>query len=190
MERSDAAVIADSVGAPAAFAKLFDRHARAVHALLARRLGHDRADELTSDVFRIAFERRGDFDHRYASARPWLLGIAVNLVRRELRTEQRRLRALAREAVASGRFQLPHDDIEARLDDEALAAALGETLAALSADDRDALLLVAWEDLSPREAAAALGVPAGTVRSRLHRARQQLRDALAALGALDGRSVR
>ena len=170
MTRTDAALLAASVREPDAFGEVFDRHVRVVHAYLARRLGDDHADDATAETFRIAFERRAAFDGARGEVRPWLLGIATNLVRRHARDEERRLRALGRIAPDG---TAPEPALPA-------SPAVGAALAALEPGDRDVVLLVAWEDLSYEQVATVLDVPIGTVRSRLHRARQQLRAALAA----------
>ena len=177
-ERSDAAVIGDSLGRPEAFETIFDRHFDAVQRYLARRAGSGRADDLASATFVVAFERRHGFREATNSARPWLFGIATNLLRNELRTEQRALSAIARVASEAGRrdTDLP---IAGSTDLPAL-------LAVLDADQRDVLLLYAWEDLSYREIAVALGVPVGTIRSRLARARARLRTELNGRRALPG----
>jgi RNA polymerase sigma factor (sigma-70 family) len=115
----------------------------------------------------VAFERRHGFREAASCARPWLFGIATNLLRNELRSEQRALSAIARAASDAGRGDPDHAPVEA-MDLPAL-------LAGLDADQRDVLLLFAWEGLSYREIAVALGVPVGTIRSRLARARARLR---------------
>jgi RNA polymerase sigma factor (sigma-70 family) len=166
-ERSDAAVIGDSLGRPEAFETIFDRHFDAVWRYLARRVGSNRADDLASATFVIAFERRRGFREATTSARPWLFGIATNVLRNDLRSEQRALSAIARVASEAGRTETGDALLEA-IDLPAL-------LAALDADQRDVLLLYAWEGLSYREMAVALEVPVGTIRSRLARARARLR---------------
>jgi RNA polymerase sigma factor (sigma-70 family) len=166
-ERSDAAIIGDSLGRPEAFEAIFDRHFDAVQRYLARRAGTSRADDLASATFAVAFERRRGFRAAASSARPWLFGIATNLLRNELRTEQRSLSAIGRVASEAGRG----DADAAMLEPPDLPA----LLAVLDADQRDVLLLYAWEGLSYREIAVALGVPVGTIRSRLARARVRLR---------------
>jgi RNA polymerase sigma factor (sigma-70 family) len=166
-ERSDAAVIGDSLGRPEAFETIFDRHFDAVWRYLARRVGSNRADDLASATFVIAFERRRGFREATSSARPWLFGIATNVLRNDLRSEQRALNAIARVASEAGRTETGDALLEA-IDLPAL-------LAALDADQRDVLLLYAWEGLSYREMAVALEVPVGTIRSRLARARARLR---------------
>jgi RNA polymerase sigma-70 factor (ECF subfamily) len=175
---SDADVIAASIAAPAAFAVVFDRHAATIHRFLARRVEPAEAEGLLGDVFRIAFERRAAFDTTYASARPWLYGIAANLVGRHRRSEARRLRAVATLATRRGEPDPGHDAVADRtaatVDAGRSWAALADAIEALPEVERTTLLLYAWEELSYPEIAAALDVPVGTVRSRLHRARQRL----------------
>ncbi|MEV5966491.1 RNA polymerase sigma factor [Kribbella sp. NPDC051952] len=162
------------------FARLFDQYAVTIHRYVARRLGRTEADDLLGQTFLIAFERR----HRYAgtseSALPWLYGIATNLIHRRRRDEVRQYRAYSR-AEPAGLDR--HDDslstgVAARIDAESASRALTGVLAGLRQAERDVLLLYAWEDLSYAEIAAALDLPIGTVRSRLHRARRALRSAL------------
>jgi RNA polymerase sigma factor (sigma-70 family) len=169
--RDDAAVILAARRDPAAFGEIFDRHFDAVHAFARRRVGADLADEIASETFVRAFDRRGSYDLGFPDARPWLLGIAANLMRRHWRTEKRRLAAYARHGAPG----------EARPDDPRAgeAAVLVELLDGLRREERDALLLHALADLTYEEIAAALGIPIGTVRSRLSRARGRLREALA-----------
>jgi RNA polymerase sigma-70 factor (ECF subfamily) len=163
--RSDAQVIARSLTDGEAFGAIFDRHFDAIHGYLARRIGRQRADDLAASVFTVAFERRGGFELFAASARPWLFGIATNLLRNELRAEQRLLRQIAAAAAdAHTRAQTN------RASDGAVATGLAE----LDPDQRDVLLLYAWADLGYDEIATTLGIPIGTVRSRLARARQRM----------------
>jgi RNA polymerase sigma-70 factor (ECF subfamily) len=171
---SDAVIIGASRSDPGRFGEIFDRHIDAVHGYLTRRLGRSRADDLSGEVFRIAFEARERYLDQRSSARPWLLGIATNLVMKDRRREQRQLRALAR---LRGRRDLISDPtaVDDRLDSDRAAATLLGALGDLDPRDRSVLLLIAWEDLSYQEVADALDVPIGTVRSRLHRARRILR---------------
>lgn len=175
--RSDAQVIAASRTDPSAFAAIFDRHYDAVHRYLARRVGSDLANELAAETFTGAFDGRRRYDLARSDARPWLLGIATNLLRHHHRSEARRLRAYARlDPSQSSEGGL--SGLDARLDAERAAPALADALMRLSSDDRDVLLLFAWADLRYEEIAAALRIPVGTVRSRLHRARRRLRELL------------
>ena len=161
------------------FGIVFDRHFAVVHRYLARRVGRSRADDLAAQTFVVAFARRGIFDQSVASARPWLLGIATNLMRNELRAEQRLLRALARlESGSTGDLAEEVERSLARASAVAEVAQVASTLGALDPDQRDVLLLYAWGDLSYKQIASALAVPIGTVRSRLSRARSALKRAL------------
>src|SRR5438067_1985426 len=92
---ADAAVIESSISDSAAFATIFDRHAGSIYRFLARRIDPAEADGLVGEVFRIAFERRATFDLERSSARPWLYGIATNVVAHHRRSELRRFHAEA-----------------------------------------------------------------------------------------------
>ena len=173
---TDAELIARSLEQPEHFAALFDRHATAVHRYLGRRVG-DLADDLLSETFLIAFRRRSAYRAEHVDVRPWLFGIATNLVHGHARTERRRYRALAR-AGAEPPTAAGSDEVHARVDAAALRGPLAEALAGLEERDRDVLLLVAWGQLGYEEIAAVLDIPVGTVRSRLNRARRQTRAAL------------
>jgi RNA polymerase sigma factor (sigma-70 family) len=174
---TDAELMAGSVADPEQFAALFDRHATAVHRYLGRRVG-ELADDLLSETFLIAFRRRSAYRAERVDVRPWLLGIATNLVHAHARTERRRYRALARSG-AEPATSAGSDDANARVDAAALRGPLAAALAGLKERDRDVLLLFAWGQLGYDEIATVLDVPIGTVRSRLNRARRQTRAALA-----------
>jgi RNA polymerase sigma factor (sigma-70 family) len=173
--RSDADVLRASRDDPRQFSVLFERHFAVLFGYFARRLGRDAAEDLTAEVFLLAFERRGDYDLSYADARPWLFGIAANLVRRSRRSELRALRALSRRPAEGSPVDAETDASLARLDLRATRPALARALARLRADERDVLALVAWGELTYEEVARALSIPVGTVRSRLSRARARLR---------------
>lgn len=181
--RPDAAIVAASLADPQAFAALFERHFAAIHRWLHRRVGAPLAEDLAAETFTRAFDRRASFDATLAAAghhaaRPWLFGIAAHLVHDHRRTELRRLRALARAERWEPVAPQEADRAVARADAAALGPAVAAALAGLRAPERDVLLLVAWAGLEYDEVATATGVPIGTVRSRLHRARRRLRDAL------------
>jgi RNA polymerase sigma factor (sigma-70 family) len=169
----DAALITRSVHAPEGFAALFDRHAPAIHSYAARRLGREAADDVVAEAFLVAFQRRAGYDPAYTDARPWLYGIATNLIRRHHRDEIRLFRAIARTAADPPAEPLA-DQVTGRMAAQAVRGRLASALAGLPASQRDVLLLVA-SGLSIQETAAALGVPAGTVASRLARARRKVR---------------
>jgi RNA polymerase sigma-70 factor, ECF subfamily len=180
-EATDAAVIVASWADPARFGDIFDRHFQAIHRYLARRVGGQLAEDLAAEAFVQAFRARGRYDEVRTDARPWLFGIAVNLLRHHRREEKRRLMAYAR----SGIDAFAPDDIEqagSRADAEAAGPQIALALASLRGDERDVLLLFAWADLSYQEIAVALGIPVGTVRSRLNRARKRARELVSANG--------
>lgn len=177
IETTDSELIAASAHSPATFAAIFDRHFDVIHAYLQRRLGPDLADELAAETFLVAFDGRHRFDTVHADARPWLFGIATNLLRRHRRREVRELHAYARSAADP--VIDAFDGVEERIDASGERRHLVEGLAELSAPERDVLLLAAWADLSYPEIAAALGVPVGTVRSRLSRGRARISRSLA-----------
>jgi RNA polymerase sigma factor (sigma-70 family) len=175
---SDAKLIEQSLAEPEVFAVLFDRYAADIHHYAARRLGASAADDLVAETFLAAFRRRTSYDTSRSQARPWLYGIATTLIARQRRSEQRLYRALARTGVDP----LPEpiaDQVVRRVAAQGQQRRLAAALAGLSSADREVLLLVAWGGLSYEEIAEAVAVPIGTVRSRLHRARRKVREALA-----------
>ncbi|GIF43799.1 RNA polymerase sigma factor [Actinoplanes xinjiangensis] len=170
-EPDDAALLREN------FAALFDRHAPHIHRYLARRLGDQAADDLVAETFLTAFRRRGTFRADQRDARPWLYGIATLLIAQHRRDEVRRLRL--HQAVPAERDTSCHADrVAADVTAAALRSVLTSALADLADGDRDVLLLVVQEELTYEQVAAALDIPVGTVRSRLHRARTVLRAAL------------
>jgi RNA polymerase sigma factor (sigma-70 family) len=173
----DSELIRGSTSAPEAFGQIFDRHAAAIHHYLARRVGGSLADDLTAETFLIAFRGRARYDPEQADARPWLYGIAANLVRGHQRTEIRQYRALARTGIDPA--MADHGDrVAAAVAAADHVRALAGALARLSPGEREVLTLVSQAQLSYAEVAQALDVPIGTVRSRLHSARARIRKAL------------
>jgi RNA polymerase sigma-70 factor (ECF subfamily) len=173
----DAAAIARSLHYPEAFAEVFDRHYAFVHRYIARRAGRERADDLASQTFTVAFSHRGRYRDDLGTARPWLLGIATNLMRADHRSDQRVaaiVEKLGSEAVVSS-FSSTLADASADLNDD---NRLTNALADLDSGQRDALLLHALGELSYAEIASALEIPIGTVRSRISRACAALRTEL------------
>jgi RNA polymerase sigma-70 factor (ECF subfamily) len=176
-EEDDAAIIGGSVRDPERFAAIFDRHAAHIQRYLARRLGGEIADDLVGETFLIAFGKRDRYDSKYTDARPWLYGIATNLVGQRRREEVREYRL--RSAVVPQPDEACHAErVAAQVTAQAMNELLAAALAELSQGDRDVLLLIAWEGFSYDEVAAALDVPIGTVRSRLNRARKKVRHVL------------
>jgi RNA polymerase sigma-70 factor (ECF subfamily) len=146
-----------------------------------RRLSSSAADDV-AETFLAAFGQRARYRADCSDALPWLYGIATNLVRRHCRTEVKQLRLLARTGLDP--VAEPFTD---RVDDSLSASGtnsrLSAGLARLPAPQRDALLLIAWGGLSYEQAAVAIGVPLGTLQSRVSRARKRLRQSLGDLGA-------
>src|SRR4051812_31546091 len=154
---SDAAVIQQSWQEPGAFAALYERHAPHISRYVARRLGDDLADDVTAETFYRAFEKRRHYDLGRPDARPWLYGIAANVMVQHHRRETRMLQAFARSgadpvAQTYGQVEGADDRVVAAGMHQSLAAAL----AGLSRPHREVLLLVAWADLSYEETAQAL----------------------------------
>jgi RNA polymerase sigma-70 factor (ECF subfamily) len=171
------------------FAALFDAHALPLLRYCARRVGLDVAEDVVAETFTTAIERHGRRGLDGIDVVPWLYGIATNLLRRHRRNEVRWYRAAERAAAdpVGGPRSVTHshaDEAAERIDAGILARHLAGALAAMPARDRDVLLLLAWAGLDQAEIAQALGVPVGTVRSRLHRARQRLRGAAPATTAV------
>jgi RNA polymerase sigma-70 factor (ECF subfamily) len=174
---TDAEVIEVSLREPERFAVLYDRHHQAIHRYIARRLGRDRADDLMSETFLIAFGRRDHYDLSYSSARPWLFGIATNLIGQHRRAEDRFWRLIARTGVDEA-VESPGERVAERVSAQASRRDLAAALARLPHGQRDVLLLTAAGGLSADEIASALGIAKGTVHSRLNRARKKTRDVL------------
>jgi RNA polymerase sigma-70 factor (ECF subfamily) len=171
-----------------AFALLFKRHAKAIYNYCFRRLGDwSAAEDMLTVVFMEAWRRR-DKELPGDKVLPWLYGIATNVVRNRRRSERRFAAALRRmpEPQPEANFAEHADE---RLDDEALMRRALDLLAALPRHEQEVFALCAWMELSYADAAVALGVPVGTVRSRLSRARQRLRELDPAFGHEEGRTA-
>lgn len=181
----DACLIERSRQQPEIFALLFRRHASHIHRYVTRRIGPQAAEDVLAETFLVAFAQRDRYDLTRRDARPWLYGIATNLVGRFRRTERKQLKMLERTG-ADPVTEAFTERSDARLAAGAVRRQLAAALRRLSAAQRDTLLLVAWADLSYEEAAGALGVPVGTVRSRISRARSALRTALGGVNPASG----
>jgi len=175
----DVALLAESRSTPDRFGALFDAYYPEIRRYAEARLGADLADDVASETFLVAFRGRARFDTGAGGGqvRAWLYGIATNLIRRHRRGEQRRYRALAR-ADSPLAVQAHDEQVAAQVSAQALRRELAVALAGLSRRERDTLLLVALSGLDYAEAAMALGIPYGTVCSRLGRARRKVREAL------------
>lgn len=165
------------------FGRLFDEHAGELFGYLARRVDPGLAEDLVADTFEVALRQWQRYNPERGSARSWLYGIATNLLRRHARQEQQTVRAMGRLAgahdVAERADARAAERVDARVAERVDATARVRQLAAalnqLSVGDRDVLLLTAWAQLDTTEVAAALDIPVGTVRSRLHRVRRWIR---------------
>jgi RNA polymerase sigma-70 factor (ECF subfamily) len=172
---TDGEIIRRSRDSPDAFAELFERHSASVASFLRRRVGLEAAQDALSETFLVAFRRRADFDRTWESARPWLLGIASRVLKKHRANEARHWRAVV---ASAGRDDAADEGglegAVGRLDAAAALRELAPRIEALSARDRETLLLYAWGDLTQSEIALALGIPVGTVGSRLNRIRRKL----------------
>jgi RNA polymerase sigma factor (sigma-70 family) len=172
----DSARLRASLTDPTVFSAVFDDYFDVVYRYAARRVGPIVAEDVTAETFTIAFDLRNRFDPARGRCSSWLLGIATNLIRRHYRNEARRLAAVARlQAQPSPAGAATHSAEDIGMPDDRWArVAVG--LAALSLSQRDLISLVDGAGLTYQEAANALGLPLGTVQSRLSRARAALRE--------------
>ncbi|GAA1099934.1 RNA polymerase sigma factor [Kitasatospora arboriphila] len=162
-------------GHQSAFGEIFDDHADALYGYALRTLGDwAAAEDVVSLTFLEAWRLRGKLLEDGGSVRPWLFGIAANVLRNTARAARRHRAAMARlpEREAVPDFT---DELVGRLDDDARLAATRRALAGLRRGEREVFALCVWSGLDYAAAAEALGVPVGTVRSRLSRARTRLR---------------
>lgn len=157
--------------AAAELGRLFDLHGRRILLYLARRTDLQTAEDILGETFVVALTRWDGRDPDRGDPLPWLFGIATNLLRRHWRSEHRGRRAMARAAVPEHLDDDPSD----RMDHERAVAAVVRELDRMRPAVRDTVLLHAWAELTYEQIAAATGVPVGTVRSRLNRARAALR---------------
>jgi RNA polymerase sigma factor (sigma-70 family) len=168
-----------------AFGDLYERHARSVQSYcLWRTADLQLAEDTTATVFLEAWRKRRRISLSTGSAAPLLLGIATNVLRQQRRGRRRHAAALERMRQATPLSHLGHEDEAiARLDAMRQLRDAGEAIRALPRREREVLALIAWAELSYEETAVALGIPIGTVRSRLARARDRLGEAFPALPA-------
>jgi RNA polymerase sigma-70 factor (ECF subfamily) len=173
--RSDAELLRSFGGSSCAFREFYDRHVRDVRRFLRAQVGDDLADDLTAETFVVVLRRAHAYRATATTARAWLLGIAANLARRNRRTDTRRTRLVSR--LAQPRLGAEDGSFD-RIDMSEDRAPLRDALSRIASGEREVLLLVALGELSYEEVASVLGIRVGTVRSRLHRARLQMREAL------------
>ena len=165
-----------TAGDAEAFGTLYERHAGAIYNYLFRRLADfSQAEDLTAVVFLEAYRRRNDVVIEDGKVLPWLYGVATNLLRNRRRAISRHRRTLERLPRPRPAPDLA-DDAAARLDAQRKMASLLRLIRALPREQQEVLALCAWSGLTYEEAAVALDVPVGTIRSRLSRARASLRE--------------
>ena len=167
----DGALIQRSLATPTVFGLIFARHFDTIYSYLARRAGRETAEDLAAQTFVIAFERRSDFQLERHGALPWLYGIATNLLHNHRRRAFRHRTLLARMFTGTPSID---DNVQEIME----AHVAKELVDQLDSNVRDVLLLFAWADLSYREISVSLGIPLGTVASRLDRGRRALRAAV------------
>ncbi|MEU4699908.1 RNA polymerase sigma factor [Nonomuraea dietziae] len=161
-------------GDPEAFAQLFDDYARSVYNHAFRLLGDwSAAEDALSLTFLEAWRLRRRIDPDGGSLRPWLLGVATNVVRNMRRAVRRHRDAMAHMPRPD---PVPDfaDEVAGRLDDTERLAAVRMAYDGLRRQEREVFALCVWSGLGYAEAAEALGIPVGTVKSRLSRARRRL----------------
>ena len=175
----DAEVVSASRADPERFSEVYHRYAAEIHRYIAGRLGPDASDDLMAETFLQAFRQRDRYDPDRAGVRPWLYGIATNLISRRRRDETRFYRAIVRTGVDPA-VESPIDAVTDRLSAEGMRRDLAAGLARLNAGERDVLIMIAAEGLAYEEVAEALEVAVGTVSSRMNRARKKMRTMLEA----------
>lgn len=174
-QRDDARDIELSLRDPAQFGRVFDRYFAEIHGYAAKRAGRDVAEDIAAETFLTAFRARRRFDPGRGTVKAWLYGIVTNHLSAYRRRELRAYRALTRSGP-SAPDEGHADRVVERVAAGSLRGLLAKALSDLSHGEREVLLLVALGDLSNTDVAAALGIPYGTVASRLSRARTKLRN--------------
>lgn len=160
------------IRSPEPIEELFVAHFSSIYRFAVYRVGREAAVDVAAETFAQAVRSAERLDPA-RDARAWLFGIANNVIRHHRRTEERRIRAYAAVERQLGR---PGTSGHPAEPDDPMRTRLVEVLERLDARDREPLLLFAWAELSYEEIATALGIPLGTVRSRIHRARRALRE--------------
>lgn len=164
-------------------ASAFERHWEEVVAYCIRRAGWTSADDLAAQVFAIACRRVDEI--QWDTVRPWLYGIARGVVANHLRSMQRGRRLFGRMSLERGtEADQPDEVIVRRSEDEAVMRALDR----LSGDDREILMLAAWEELTAPEIALALGISRTAAEQRYHRAKRRFARVLASTNVSAGAS--
>lgn len=176
--RSDAEVIRRSFEDPNAFSEIFERHFDEIRRFAVSRAGHDDGPDIASQVFVTAFRRRDSYKHEdYPDCRYWLYGIAHRVLKSHYRKSGRiRDKENRAKGLETGITAAPQADVDDLIVVEQDLAAARAAIDTLRPKLREPLLLYCWEEMSYDEIAETLGVPVGTVRSRINRARKKIRE--------------
>lgn len=163
----------------AAFGLLFERHVNAVYNHCFRRSASwSRAEDLTSVVFLEVWRQRSRVHFHGDSILPWLLGVANNVIRNADRSVRRYHRLLNKLAIETAPMASVEEDLGKKVDDERSMALILEAVTTLRTEEQEVIALCDWANMTYAEAAASLDVPIGTIRSRLSRAHEHLRETL------------
>ena len=154
------------------FAARYDEHHVAVYRYAARRLGPETAEDVVAEAFTIAWSRIASYDPQRGEFVSWLFGIVTKVIARHHRQETRQWRAFAKVGVDD--TDTFDDELANRLDADVRWPHVASVLAGMSSQDRDVLLLHVWQEMPYQQVADTLGIPIGTVRSRIARARGRL----------------
>ncbi len=173
---SDAEVMMRSRVNPEWFAEVYQRHHAVIHRFLRRRVATDTADDIAAETFARAFAAVDRYSPRFVSARPWLFGIAANVLRQHFRSGRRAQSAYAVLAGLVPPEADPSTTAVERVDAERDAKPFQRHVAALPEREQIVLRMRADHHLTYAEIAEALGIPIGTVRSRLARARVHVKN--------------
>lgn len=187
VDRSDAQLLdAAADGDAQAFSVFFRRHVDAITRYALRRCATpDDVSDLVGECFLVALQAAGRYRPETDTALPWLFGISRRLVAKQRRRLASRSRLLAKTSNVFPRFTDCEDDqVASAIDAARQAPALEAALARLSTSEREVLELVAYDGLTPTEAAFALGITANAARLRLSRARRTVRESLETEGIL------
>jgi RNA polymerase sigma-70 factor (ECF subfamily) len=186
--RTDAEIIRASLTDAEEFGEIYARHHTSVFRFVARRIGIGDAGDIAAEVFVRAFSIRARYDTTKPKSLPWLFGIGVNIVGDRLRRTRRRQRI----HVGGGETEVGREisDADDRVVANQVGARLNAALEELTAKDRETLLLFALEGLSYAEIGRVLGVPAGTVGSRISRVRRRVLELIPDLEQITSRKGR
>ena len=158
----------------AVFTDAFVEHAPRLLRYISRQVTQTEAEDVLGETFCIAWQTRHRYRPQQGPLIGWLFGIATNVLRRHKRTWLRSTAAAARLPRDTTAVSDTADRVADRVDASASSRAIADVVAELEERDRDVLLLSSWGQLDHGEIALALDIPVGTVRSRLHRARQRI----------------